>query len=115
MYCGHGQMARLVPNPIRPRHLGGSLRTPHHNCWLQMLNLYWRPANPHINLDVVICCAHKASSLKLSAILPSRTVSVLRKKLRPSLQINRLRLIEGHGFIHAHALPEQEFHFVFGQ
>ena len=45
------------PIPSRPRHIGGSLRTPHHNCWLQMLNLYWRPANPHINLDVVICCA----------------------------------------------------------
>ena len=45
------------PIPSRPRHIGGSLRTPHHNCWLQMLNLYWRPANPHINLDAVVCCA----------------------------------------------------------
>src|SRR5216684_1301430 len=45
------------PIPSRPRHIGGSLRTPHHNCWLQMLNLYWRPASPHINLNAVIGCA----------------------------------------------------------
>ena len=36
------------------QHIGGSLRTPHHNCWLQMLNPHRRPANPHINLDVVV-------------------------------------------------------------
>jgi hypothetical protein len=36
-------------------------------------------------------------------------------KFRLSLQINRLRLIEGRGFIYAHASPEQEFDFVFDE
>jgi len=49
------------------QHIGGSLRTPHHNCWLQMLNLYWRPANPHINLDGVACCAEAIVGLLASA------------------------------------------------
>jgi hypothetical protein len=39
--------------------------------------------------------------------------SMLRKKLRPSLQICRLCLIERHCFVHAHLSPEQKFDFIF--
>ena len=45
--------------------------------------------------------------------LPKRIVSTLGKEHRPTLQVSRLRLIEGHRFIHANFSPEQEFHFVF--
>ena len=34
-----------------------SLRTLPYHCRLQMLDFYWRPAYPDINLNVVICCA----------------------------------------------------------
>ena len=45
--------------------------------------------------------------------LPKRILSTLGHESRPSLQVSRLRLIEGHRFIHANFSPEQEFHFVF--
>jgi hypothetical protein len=32
-----------------------------------MLNLYWRPANPHIYLDGVVCCAEAIVGLLASA------------------------------------------------
>src|ERR1700733_13030996 len=37
---------------------------------------------------------------------------MLRKKLRPPLQISSLRLTEAHGFVHAHFSPKQEFNFI---
>lgn len=37
---------------------------------------------------------------------------MLGNEFSPSLQISRLRLIEGHCFIYAHFSPEHEFHFV---
>ena len=39
--------------------------------------------------------------------------SLLRKELRPSLQIGGLGLIEGHRFVHAYSSPQQEFDRIF--
>jgi hypothetical protein len=38
---------------------------------------------------------------------------LLRKKLRPTLQVDRLCLVEGHCLVHAHFSPQQEFDFIF--
>jgi hypothetical protein len=39
--------------------------------------------------------------------------SLLRKKPRPALEVNHLRLIQSHGFVHTHFSPQQEFNLIF--
>ena len=80
---------------------------------------------PHIRFERYV--RFRRGSLELEGWLAEHRVNstASRKRTRlPSrwgtsfvhpLQINRLRLIEGRGFIYAHASPEQEFDFVFDE
>jgi hypothetical protein len=66
-------MVRSCPVPLRLPHIEDSLRTPQHDGWLQMLNLYWRPADPDINLNVLIGCA--GAIVSLFEFAPDREVN----------------------------------------
>jgi hypothetical protein len=61
----------------------GSLRTQKHDGRLQMLNLHWRPADPHIDLDMVIGGA--GAIVSLLELAPDREVN------------NTVLLIDHHG------------------